>query len=177
MISQKSGRSGTVVTICNWRTYQDDEAERGQKTGGKRAEDDHPSGHYRRKERREEGKKREGDFVPPTRDEVRIHCRRRGYTFDPELFVAHYGSQGWLKGNGQEITSWQDCCATFQAREGDFAGKATRQATREERNEAVIQQFLKENENGEYGRDREGSGDDDGQLVEGDHAINDAAVS
>ena len=60
--------------------------------------------------------KRERRFVPPTVEEVRELCERRGYTFDPEAFVAFYESKGWMVGRNP-MKSWPAACATWQKRE------------------------------------------------------------
>jgi hypothetical protein len=55
-------------------------------------------------------------FKPPTLQEVRDYCLEKGYTFDPELFVAYYESKGWKVGIAP-MKKWQAACATFQKRE------------------------------------------------------------
>lgn len=55
-------------------------------------------------------------FVPPSVEEVRAHCESKGYTFDPEAFVAFYESKGWMIGKNK-MKSWQSCCVTWQKNE------------------------------------------------------------
>ena len=50
----------------------------------------------------------------PTVEEVQEYIQAKGYSFDAVDFVAYYGSQGWKKANGQKVTNWKLCCATFQ---------------------------------------------------------------
>lgn len=57
-------------------------------------------------------------FVPPSVDEVRAYCAEKGYTFDPETFVAFYESKGWKVG-GSPMKSWKAACVTWQKRRGD----------------------------------------------------------
>ena len=63
-------------------------------------------------------------FIPPTVDEVRAHCREKGYTFDAESFVAFYESNGWKVGRNK-VKSWKACCVTWAKREQNH-GKSTR---------------------------------------------------
>ena len=56
-------------------------------------------------------------FVPPSVDEVRAYCAEKGYTFDPEAFVAFYESKGWKVGRNP-MRSWQAACTTWQKRQG-----------------------------------------------------------
>ena len=57
-------------------------------------------------------------FTPPSVDEVRAYCAEKGYTFDPEAFVAFYESKGWKVGRNP-MKSWQAACTTWQKRQGD----------------------------------------------------------
>ena len=56
-------------------------------------------------------------FTPPTVDQVAAHCAEKGYTFDPEVFVAYYTANGWKVGRSA-MKSWQAACVTWQKREG-----------------------------------------------------------
>ena len=56
-------------------------------------------------------------FAPPTVEEVRAYAEERGYTFDPEAFVAHYAARGWRYGRGQPMKDWKAACVTWQKRE------------------------------------------------------------
>lgn len=57
-------------------------------------------------------------FAPPSVDEVREYCSEKGYTFDPEAFVAFYESKGWKVGRNP-MKSWQAACTTWQKRQGN----------------------------------------------------------
>lgn len=65
--------------------------------------------------------RKERRFTPPTVDEVREHCLERGYTFDPEAFVAFYESKGWKVGRNP-MRSWHAACVTWQKREAPMRG-------------------------------------------------------
>lgn len=53
-------------------------------------------------------------FIPPTVEEVSDYCFEKGYSFDPEAFVAYYASQNWKKANGQPLSNWHKACATWE---------------------------------------------------------------
>ena len=57
-------------------------------------------------------------FKPPTLDELRAHVAEKGYTFDPETFIAHYTANGWKVGGRSAMKSWEATCVTWQKREG-----------------------------------------------------------
>jgi len=56
-------------------------------------------------------------FTPPTIQEVTDYCKSRGYTFDPETFVAHHATRGWKLKGGQSMKCWKSACTTFQKHE------------------------------------------------------------
>lgn len=60
--------------------------------------------------------KRSTRFQPPTVEEVEAYCADKGYTFDPEQFVAFYESVGWRVGN-RPMRSWRAACVTWQKRQ------------------------------------------------------------
>ena len=62
-------------------------------------------------------KPRQKRSVQPSVDEVRAYCAEKGYTFDPEAFVAFYESKGWKVGRNP-MRSWQAACTTWQKRQG-----------------------------------------------------------
>ncbi|HEX7600565.1 MAG TPA: hypothetical protein VF316_03125 [Polyangiaceae bacterium] len=66
-------------------------------------------------------------FIPPTINDVRTHVAEKGWTFDPEAFVAFYESKGWKVG-GSPMKSWQAACVTWSKRDGRD-GKAATAAT------------------------------------------------
>lgn len=43
-------------------------------------------------------RERQKRFVPPTVADVRAYCEENGFTIDPERFVEHYNSIGWVIG-------------------------------------------------------------------------------
>lgn len=55
-------------------------------------------------------------FVPPTEAEVRDYCLGKGYSVDPEAFVAFYASKGWKVGS-QPMKDWRAALVTWQKRE------------------------------------------------------------
>ena len=68
--------------------------------------------------------KKERRFTPPSVEEVRAHCKEKGYTFDPEAFCAFYQSKGWKVGENP-MKSWTAACVTWQKRKTEEGGKAS----------------------------------------------------
>ncbi len=52
-------------------------------------------------------------FTPPTVEEVRTYCRERNNTVDPERFVDHYNSNGWMVGKNH-MKDWKAAVRTWE---------------------------------------------------------------
>jgi len=52
-------------------------------------------------------------FVKPTIEEVRAYCRERGNSVDPEAFIAHYESNGWMVGRNK-MKNWRQAIITWE---------------------------------------------------------------
>lgn len=55
-------------------------------------------------------------FVPPTVDEVRDYCIERGNGIDPQRFIDHYTSNGWMVGKNK-MKDWKAAVRTWEQRE------------------------------------------------------------
>lgn len=60
-------------------------------------------------------------FIPPTIDQVREYCRKRGNRVDPEKWIAHYESNGWRVGKNP-MKKWQAAVITWEKNSGGFSG-------------------------------------------------------
>lgn len=54
-------------------------------------------------------------FVVPTLDEVTAYCQERGNGIDPQSFIDHYTSNGWMVGK-TKMKDWRACIRTWEAR-------------------------------------------------------------
>lgn len=68
-------------------------------------------------------------FVPPTVDEVRSECERRGLNIDPHYFVDFYGAQDWKLSNGLKMKSWTMALSRWQKQGGVQNKKTSNDAT------------------------------------------------
>lgn len=53
-------------------------------------------------------------FTPPTVDEVREYCKKRGNNIDPEYFVDYYTARNWTLSNGKKVSDWRACVRTWE---------------------------------------------------------------
>jgi hypothetical protein len=72
----------------------------------------------RREEKREEEKRKElknitKKFTAPTVEEVKEYCDKRLNSVDPDKFISHYETSGWMRGK-TKIKDWQACVRTWE---------------------------------------------------------------
>lgn len=58
-------------------------------------------------------KKTHARFHAPSVEEVSAYCREKGYTVDPDHFVAYYTARGWSYGKGVPMKDWQAAVRTW----------------------------------------------------------------
>lgn len=63
-------------------------------------------------------------FIPPTVEEVADYVSQKGYSFDPEAFVAYYEASGWVRGK-TPIKNWKACCVTWEQKLKKAHGKGS----------------------------------------------------
>lgn len=59
-------------------------------------------------------------FSPPSLQDVQDYCQKRGNKIDAEKFMAHYDSNGWMRGKSK-MTNWQQAIVYWEKMEKDFA--------------------------------------------------------
>jgi hypothetical protein len=67
-------------------------------------------------------------FIPPTAEQVRDYCQERGNSVDPELFVDHYASNGWMRGKNK-LKDWKAAVRTWEKNQRDKPTQANGRPT------------------------------------------------
>lgn len=135
-LAKETTKRGTLITIVNWRKYQDGNFESGKESGNELAKDWQATGkglamNWQRggKPIKEQRQQREqsnkvtkeqyintygtSKFKKPTLDEVKEYCHEKGYTFSPNAFIDYYESNGWRVGKNP-MKNWKAACSTWQ---------------------------------------------------------------
>ena len=50
--------------------------------------------------------------IPPSVEMVSEYCKKMGYDFDPQAFIDHYESNGWMVGR-TKMKDWEATCRTW----------------------------------------------------------------
>ena len=117
-VTCKSYAKYTVFTVKNYCEYQQSDLQNDRQATGKRHSNDmltttieeYKEGKNNKKEDTNVSKKK---FVPPTVEEVRAYCQERGNKVDPQAFVDHYTSNGWMVGKNK-MKSWKAAVGTWE---------------------------------------------------------------
>ena len=64
-------------------------------------------------EKEKKPKKNRKEFIKPTVEEVTDYCRERDNSVDPEAFIAHYESNGWMVGK-TPMQNWKMAVITWE---------------------------------------------------------------
>ncbi|MBU0907362.1 MAG: hypothetical protein KKD18_00805 [Nanoarchaeota archaeon] len=71
-----------------------------------------------RKGKEIKGKERGGEnkkFIPPSLDEVKRYCQERNNNINPQTFIDHYTSNGWMVGKNK-MKDWRAAVRTWEQR-------------------------------------------------------------
>lgn len=64
-------------------------------------------------------------FVKPTLEEVEAYVKEKGYSINPQAFIDHYNSVGWVYGKSRHsIKDWKAAVRTWKAKDDESKAKA-----------------------------------------------------
>jgi hypothetical protein len=117
MIAVESNAKGTLISVINWATYQQDAKEKvTQSIHGS----DNASDTNKKKEEFKEGKEvkpKVKRFVPPSLLEVETYCAERNNNIDAQNFIDHYQARNWIpKGYTRQMSDWKATIRTWEKR-------------------------------------------------------------
>lgn len=113
-IEQQTNSKYSIITICNWKLYQEDE----QQMNSKRTTNEQQMNTIQ-----ELKKEPISRFTPPTIEEVTEYCRERNKGVDPEKWMNHYAAKGWKIGSGK-MKDWKAAVRTWEQKESPLLQEA-----------------------------------------------------
>jgi len=58
--------------------------------------------------------KKSSRFTPPSIKEVSEYCTERNNGINPQSFIDHYETNGWVQGKGKPVKCWKACVRTWE---------------------------------------------------------------
>jgi hydroxymethylpyrimidine pyrophosphatase-like HAD family hydrolase len=113
-IEQQSFNKFRIISICNWPKYQQSEQQSEQPVNSQRTASEQPV-NTNKNEKNVKNKNNNG-FKKPTVEEIRIYCTERNNTVDPQVWLSHYESNGWLVGKNK-MKDWKAAVRTWERSE------------------------------------------------------------
>ena len=74
--------------------------------------------------RREEKRRANGRWKPPSLEQVRNYCTERGNNINAEMFISHYQTNGWMRGKAK-VKDWKACVRYWEQSRSERAKKIT----------------------------------------------------
>jgi hypothetical protein len=129
MVRLKTNRKFTIVSLCQWSTYQRSRITDESQMNHKRITNESQMNHGRItdesqmntleevKESKKVKNRESGRFAPPSPEEVTTYGRSIGFDLDGEQFCDYYASMGWKLANGNPLKDWRAAVRTWRRRE------------------------------------------------------------
>jgi len=117
MILHENMIKTTRITVCNYDVYQNNLHD--EPTLSNRNENAEPTqSHTNNKVNKENNvnKVESKRFTPPSVLDVSLYVSEKGFHFDPQQFVDHYISVGWIVGK-TKMKDWQATARNWESRE------------------------------------------------------------
>ena len=128
---ERNDNGSYSVSFKNWHKYQKDSTGYKRLVDWRKKQDDnaHDNGDKKKtktktktkiktktKNKTKKSTKDSVCFKKPSLEEVQQYITEKGYNIDPELFIAHYESNGWKVGKNA-MKSWKHSCVTWSKRD------------------------------------------------------------
>lgn len=129
-LTQVGTKTGRLITIVNWGTYQGVGVGTPSDVPTERPKDTHrqPIGCPTKQEDIKNIKNDKNNssmrFAPPSLDEVKVYCSERHNNVDAQHFIDFYEAKGWMVGKNK-MKDWKACVRTWERRD---SGKNVQQS-------------------------------------------------
>ena len=119
-LTNESTKTGRLITILNWETYQVELKETNKDankelTKNQQRANKELTTNKNVKNVKNDKKKDIKRFVVPTVDDITNYCNERKNTINPQTFIDHYTSNGWMIGKNK-MKDWKASVRTWEQR-------------------------------------------------------------
>jgi hypothetical protein len=110
----KTTNKFSIITIINWNTYQAEENE-------SNTQSNKPLTNNQQTTNNKQTLKALRTFIIPSIEDISAYCKERANTINPEAFLSHYNSNGWMVGKNK-MRDWKSAIITWETRENKSGG-------------------------------------------------------
>lgn len=113
IIEQRTNSKFTIITICNYSTYQGSYCEEkeniGQQVNSERTASEQQVNSERTQSKKDKkGKKEKNNTLEiPTREEVKAYCKENGFGHIADRAFCYYDAGNWTDGKGKPVKNWK----------------------------------------------------------------------
>jgi hypothetical protein len=122
-LASKSQARNRVITIVGYNQYQDNDKQVSRQMTAKSQSStqanqfeiatDNNENNDKQVNNKNNGKKKQARFTPPTLEQVQAYCLERNNYVNPQGFIDYYESNGWMRGKNK-IKDWKACVRTWE---------------------------------------------------------------
>lgn len=109
-ITIKPSNKYSIISITNWDLYQATNQQDNQQATNKQ-----PTTNQQLTTNKNDNNEKNVRkiFTPPKFEEVKAYCDERKNNVDPEGFIDHYETNGWMRGK-TKVKDWKACIRTWE---------------------------------------------------------------
>ena len=128
-LTNKSTKTGRLITIENYSKWQDDTQE-SDKVTNKEVTKSQQRGNKEvtpnKNDKNDKNERRERGQAPVARSVLQNYVQEKNLNVDVDVFWSYYEENDWVKKNGSPVTDWKKTLATWAAREQKQVKKKTK---------------------------------------------------
>jgi biotin carboxyl carrier protein len=132
-LEQQKNNKSSIITLVNFEMYQgkeqqEEQQKEPQKNSRKTAERQQKDTNKNDKnDKNLSNSDSNGRFIKPTIEEITAYCKERGNSVDPQKWIDHYTSNGWMVGRNK-MKDWKSAVRTWEnnSKGGTNNGQAPR---------------------------------------------------
>ena len=127
-INIQSTNKYSIITICNYDTYQSDQQTTNKQPNTRLTNNQQTTNKQlttNNNDKNEENKKNDKNFVVPTEKEISDYCFERKNTVDAAKFFDFYSSKGWMVGKNK-MKDWKAAVRTWEKSDNNTSNGANK---------------------------------------------------
>jgi len=119
-IEQQTTNKFRIISICNWREYQESEQQNEQPVNNQRTTSEQPVN--TNKNDKKNKKEKNNIFIIPSVEEIKNYCLERKNQIDAQYFLDYQTARDWKLKGGHKIKDWEAVIRTWEKNDYNTGG-------------------------------------------------------